>query len=283
MHESTAMRTDKARGAHGRLGSGHLRVLRTIHAEFAAEFAASLSAMLRTPVQVGVTGVVQLTYGQFVFGLENPGCATVVNAPPLAGSLLFELNTSILFPIIDRMLGGGREACVVACRPLTEIELRLVAKINEQILAAWQRAWQNTAVLAPRAARVESNPQLAQVALTHDPVVLVGFEITVGRRQGSMTFCLPAASLVPVAGLLAGSESGPISARKKSHVELSVGLKTSRIVAGELADLRVGDLITTDHAVGEPLVLSLDGRPAFQAQPGATQGKKAVRITAAMD
>ena len=50
----------------------------------------------------------QLTYGEFVFSLENPTCFNLLKADPLEGNLILDINPSILYPIIDRLLGGGR-------------------------------------------------------------------------------------------------------------------------------------------------------------------------------
>ena len=42
--------------------------------------------------------------------------------------------------------------------------------------------------------------------------------------------------------------------------------------------LRVGDVITTDKDIHDPLVVSVEGVPKFRAKPGAFKGRKAIRI-----
>ena len=56
-----------------------------------------------------LTSVDQLTYSEFVFSLENPTCFNLINAAPLEGQLILDINLSLLFPIIDRLLGGGSD------------------------------------------------------------------------------------------------------------------------------------------------------------------------------
>ena len=56
-----------------------------------------------------LTSVDQLTYSEFVFSLENPTCFNLLKAEPLEGNLILDINPSILYPIIDRLLGGGSE------------------------------------------------------------------------------------------------------------------------------------------------------------------------------
>ena len=61
-------------------------------------------------VEVKLTSVDQLTYSEFVFSLENPTCFNLLRAEPLEGNLILDINPSILYPIIDRLLGGGKDA-----------------------------------------------------------------------------------------------------------------------------------------------------------------------------
>ena len=88
-----------------RVGKEQMRSLQTMHEAFGRNFGASLSALLRTIVEVKLTSVDQLTYSEFVFSLENPTCFNLINAAPLEGQLILDINLSLLFPIIDRLLG----------------------------------------------------------------------------------------------------------------------------------------------------------------------------------
>ena len=88
-----------------RVGKEQMRSLQTMHEAFGRNFGASLSALLRTIVELKLTSVDQLTYSEFVFSLENPTCFNLINAAPLEGQLILDINLSLLFPIIDRLLG----------------------------------------------------------------------------------------------------------------------------------------------------------------------------------
>ena len=92
-----------------RVGKEQMRSLQTMHEGFGRNFGASLSALLRTIVELKLTSVDQLTYSEFVFSLENPTCFNLINAAPLEGQLILDINLSLLFPIIDRLLGGGND------------------------------------------------------------------------------------------------------------------------------------------------------------------------------
>ena len=105
---------------------------------------------MRTIVELKLTSVDQLTYSEFVFSLENPTCFNLINAAPLEGQLILDINLSLLFPIIDRLLGGGSDPAPPARRPLTEIELRLVSRITDLFCKEMKHAWENVLELTCR-------------------------------------------------------------------------------------------------------------------------------------
>jgi hypothetical protein len=97
---------------------------------------------LRTIVELKLTSVDQLTYSEFVFSLENPTCFNLINAAPLEGQLILDINLSLLFPIIDRLLGGGSDSGTVVRRPLTEIEQNLMRSVVDRALRELEYAYE---------------------------------------------------------------------------------------------------------------------------------------------
>ncbi len=126
-----------------RVGKEQMRALQSLHDAFSRNFSASLSALLRTIVEVKLTSVDQLTYSEFVFSLENPTCFNLLKAEPLEGNLILDINPSILYPILNRLLGGARDAGPPVRRPLTEIEMRLVGRLTSLFLSELKHAWDN--------------------------------------------------------------------------------------------------------------------------------------------
>lgn len=276
-----------------RVGKEQMRALQTLHEGFGRNYGAALSAMLRSIVEVKLTSVDQLTYSEFVFSLENPSCFNVLKAEPLEGNLILDINPSILYPIIDRLLGGGRELGVIARRPLTEIELRLVSRITSLFLEELRRAWENVLDLDLAVLRVESNPQLVQIVPPNEVVVLISFELTIGDLRGMLNLCIPFNSIERISTKL--SNNSWVAAGKRqvtpetiaavsrnlhgSEVEVVVELAQTRISTGELLSLRVGDIITTEKDVRSHLNVQVQGVCKFRASPGAYKGQKAIRVT----
>ena len=277
-----------------RVGKEQMRALQTLHEGFGRNFGAALSALLRAIVEVKLTSVDQLTYSEFVFSLENPTCFNLLRAAPLEGNLILDINPSILYPIIDRLLGGGRETVPLARRPLTEIELRLVSRITNLFLQEMKRAWENVIALDLSVEKVESNPQLVQIVPPNEVVVLISFELTLGELRGMMNLCIPFNSIERIGNKLSSNSWVAYGKRQASAesikqlsgniqgsvVELCVHLAETRISTSDMIGLRVGDIITTDKDVHTPIAVSVEGVEKFHARPGAFKGRKAIQIEA---
>lgn len=275
-----------------RVGQEQMRALQTLHEGFARNFGASLSVLLRTIVEVRLTSVDQLTYSEFVFSLENPTCFNLLSAAPLEGHLIFDISPSVLYPIIDRLLGGGKEHEPIARRPLTDIELRLVGRITDRFLKELAKAWETVLPLTLVVERVESNPQLVQIVPPSEVVVLIGFEVAVSGARGIMNLCIPFNSIERIGAKLTANtwmgysrsgrsdEAARILGRRLggSQVELVVTLAETRISTGDLLGLRVGDIITTDKDIRAPLAVAVQGISKFLASPGAFKGHLAVQV-----
>ncbi len=275
-----------------RVGKEQMRALQSLHEGFGRNFGAALSALLRNIVEVKLTSVDQLTYSEFVFSLENPTCFNLLRATPLEGNLILDINPSILYPIVDRLLGGGKESGPLARRPLTEIELRLVSRITGLFLDELKRAWENVLELDLAVERVESNPQLVQIVPPNEVVVLISFELTIGDVRGMMNLCIPFNSIERIGSQLISntwvsygkSEQSPETLQALSRsldgsvVDVEVTLAETVISTKDMLELRVGDIITTEKDVGTPLNVHIQGIRKLTARTGAVKGHKAIEV-----
>lgn len=279
-----------------RVGKEQMRALQTLHEGFGRNFGAALSGLLRSIVEVKLTSVDQLTYSEFVFSLENPTCFNLLRAEPLEGNLILDINPSLLYPIIDRLLGGGKDSGPITRRPLTEIELRLVSRITSLFLDEMHHAWENVLDLQLSVERVESNPQLVQIVPPNEVVVLISFELTVQEVRGMMNLCIPFNSIERIGNKLSANNWVSYGRRASTEatqrqigqglrgalLELVVELARTSISTGDLIGLRVGDIITTEKDRREPLEVNVSGVTKFHARPGAFKGRKAIQVERAV-
>lgn len=280
-----------------RVGKEQMRALQSLHESFARNFGASLSALLRSIVEAKLISVDQLTYSEFVYSLEIPTCFNLLRPTPLEGNWILDFSPSILYPIIDRMLGGSASAESLMKRPLSEIELRLTSRITHVFLRELKMAWGNTVTLNVELERVESNPQLVQIVPPNEVVVLVSFELMMGKARGMVNLCIPFNTIERIGSKLtnnswisyASSKSSPATQRQlqqmlgQSRVELVVSLARSTIRAVDLLNLAVGDIVTTEKDVKELLEVEVSGVGKFNGRAGAFKGKKAVEVVGILE
>src|SRR3954470_11438947 len=185
-----------------RVSKDQMRALEALHEGFGRNFGAALSGYLRTIVEVNVANIEQLTYSEFIHSLPNPTCFNLLKAEQLDGQLCLEISPLIIYPIIDRLLGGSNADLFIPQRPLTQIEQRLVQRITDRATLHLSEAWSNLTPSTFSVADFESNPQLVQIVPPNETVVVVGFELKMGSRAGTMSLCIPYNTLEPMMGTL---------------------------------------------------------------------------------
>jgi flagellar motor switch protein FliM len=274
-----------------RVSKDQVRALASIHEVFARNFGATLSGLLRTIIDVRVVGVEQLTYNEFIHSLPNPTCFIVLEAPPLEGQLCLELSPLIVFPVIDRLLGGDNANLMIPQRPLTTIEWRLMGRIVDRALENLTDVWHNLVDARFGVANTESNPQLVHIVAPTEIVVFVTFEIKFGPSAGTMSFCIPYNTVESVLGHLntqswfykpraptAGQQKRLLRNLVKSTVGVTVYLGRARLRLSDLRGLSPGDLIELEKRTESELILQVGGKTKFAARPGKLRGRRAVQV-----
>ncbi len=275
-----------------RVGKEQMRAFQSLHEGFARNFGASLSALLRTIVEAKLISVDQLTYSEFVYSLEIPTCFNLLKPMPLEGNWILDISPSLLYPIIDRMLGGAATPESAMKRPLSEIEIRLTTRITSAFLRDLTIAWSNAVSLRVEVERIESNPQLVQIVPPNEVVILVSFELTMGKTRGMVNLCIPFNTIERIGSKLtnnswigyASSRSTEASQKQISNLisesvtEVVVTLARSTLRATDLLNLQVGDIVSTEKDIRDPLEVEVQGLVKFTAKAGALKGRKAIEL-----
>ena len=122
-----------------RVSKDQMMALETLHEAFARNFGASLSGFLRTIVEVRVATCEQMTYGEFINGASEPDELQPDAGRHLDGQMCLEISPLIIYPIIDRLLGGTSQDLFIPQRPMTPIETRLISNVTNRGLEALTR------------------------------------------------------------------------------------------------------------------------------------------------
>ncbi|MFB3817281.1 MAG: flagellar motor switch protein FliM [Candidatus Methylomirabilales bacterium] len=277
-----------------RITKEQIRALQMLHDGFARGISSSLSAYLRTLVEVQLSSVEQLGYGEFMLSLAAPCSLGVFEMTPLKGGAILDLDPHLVFPMIDRILGGAGKASVEV-RELTEIERALVSRVYRKILGDLQSAWQQLGRWEARLLNLETNPQFVMLASPNDTATLIGFDVRIGESTGVMNLCLPFALLEPILPKLtmqrwsgsAAQGERQVSADVEAHLRaaplrLRAVLPPVTLSIARLSALKPGDVLPLRGWPDLPVTLEVEGTPCFRGRAGRRQRLRAVEITTPM-
>lgn len=270
-----------------------LRTLSMMHENFARLLNTHLSTSLRTMVSVEVISVDQTTYQEFVQSIGNPSVIGVLNAAPLKGNMIVELNTGIAFAIIDRMFGGPG-GNTLRPRVLTDIEEAVVRRFIGKSNDFLKEAWENVTEMNPKLEAIESNPAFVQIVPPSDMVIIITLQVKIGDVEGFMNLCIPYLVLEPIMSKLTttfwvaasatkdGNEKQTEALRKKMEkvkVPMTVRLGTIDVTIREFLTLGFGDVLQLDTRVKDELPCLVGKRTKFYCRPGTSGKRAAVQIT----
>ena len=176
--ESPAVKFDFRRP--DRIPKSQVRAIHLLHDNFVRNLVSSLSAYLRSYLTVNLVSVEQLSYGEFLDGLPSPTCIVSLGLSPYDGNGILELNPTLVFPILEMLLGGSGKSSVSIQRDITEIEQKLLDSLFRIILNDLKEAWKAVAPIEFTIQSVETEPQFLRVLAPTEAVVAVGIEIRIG-------------------------------------------------------------------------------------------------------
>lgn len=287
--ETTAVPYDFRRPV--RLSGDQVRAVEALHELYARSLQGALAALLRTPVEVKVAGVHQVILRDFVQTLPRPTVLSVVSWGAEEGAFLFEINPSVAWPMIERLLGSGRLGAAPPDRPLSALEWHVVETVLQKALDLLREAWAAAGTGELRILKRESDPALAALPNTDEPAVAVVLEVALGDRRGCVDVGYPlvaiqgrlerlAGTRAPKAGLAARAEGpeGPLEGLAGGRLKVEVSLPPAPIRLRDMREWRPGDVLVTRHSQGAPVVVSVEGRPKFVGRLGRLRDRRAVRI-----
>jgi len=273
-----------------RLSKEQVRSLYLLHDLFAHSLSSSLPLFLRAVSEVNLISVEQQSYGDYLRGLSDPTTIFTVAADTLRGVFAVELNLSIAFPVIDRMLGGeGQE--LSEPRPATDLELRVLEGFITVIAENYREIWKSVVEFETEIVGRETRPQLLQIVAPNEIVATVVYQIQIGDSKGLMSICLPVVMLETVissfnqSSYSSENQTAPEATfsllRTVSGVCFPVSAELEKVSAAvsDLMALSVGDVLRTNHSIEKSLNVSIADSPKFNGRIAALDGKLVVQIT----
>ena len=197
-----------------RISKEQIRSLHFLHDRFARNVASSLAAYLRAMTELSIVSVEQFSYSEFLMSLADPTAYYAIAMPPIDGLGALEINPTMAFTIVDRLLGGSG-AGAPPNRALTEIEQNVIDAVVRLVLEHLTETWRPVCELQFRIQARETRPQMLQVAGPNEAIILLVFDLKVGDIRGMLNLCIPAA-------VIEGTGSSFIQGWQRTHRDPTV-------------------------------------------------------------
>jgi flagellar motor switch protein FliM len=271
-----------------RISKEQIRSLHFLHDRFARNFASSLAAFLRMVTEVSIVSVEQFSYSEFLMSLSDPTAYYALSIAPLEGLCALELNPTIAFTMVARMLGGSGNS-VPPRRALTEIEQNVIDSVVKLLLEHLAETWRTVFDLQFRIQGRETRPQMLQVAGQNEAVIRLAFDVKVGDIRGMLNLCMPS-------GIIEATGTAFTQGWQRTHREPSpterawleatlgrVPLRVTttletRLRARDLVKLEPGDVLSLDIPASAPINVCVENQIKFMGRLASIEGRRSAIV-----
>lgn len=273
-----------------RISQDQLRSIHLLHEHFGRNFASSLSAYLRSFVDVSLASLEQVSYSSFIKSLPDPTLFASIGMRPLDSNIALELNPSLAFPMIDMILGGPGRA-LPENRNLTEIELNIIEGVIKLAMRDLCGAWHPIMEFEFYLEGKGTKAQMFQIVSPAETVIAVQMELRIAETTGMMNLCIPSRVLKVLRNKFdqqwnarrqktTGNEAERIyELIKPVSVPLSCEIRRSRLTVDDVLKISVGDVVELSERISDPVFLCIGGVTKFAGRIVQHRGKRAFEIS----
>ena len=243
-------------------------------------------------VEVSLDNITSIRFGDYVNSIPLPAMLTVFRAREWDNYGLMTVDSSLIYSIVDVLLGGrrGTAAMRIEGRPYTTIELSLVERMAQVVMADLSASFEPLSPVHFEFDRLETNPRFATIARPANAAVLVRLRIDMEDRGGRLEMVLPYATLEPVRELLLQMFMGEKFGRDsiwESHlatelwstnVEVEAVLEEQIMLLGDVMNLEVGSTIMLNRTPASQIDLRCGNIPLMRGRMGRTGNQIAIRL-----
>jgi flagellar motor switch protein FliM len=209
---------------------------------------------------------------------------------PYDGNGVLELNPSLVFPILEMLLGGTGKGSASIQRDITEIEQKLLDGLFRIILHDLREAWKGVTAVDFTIESMETEPQLLHLLAPNEAVVSIGVEVRIGESVGMMNIAMPSIVIkmmrqkfdqqwsVRKTHANATEQVRVLRMLRESALTLEARLEGPTLSIADLLGLSEGHLLTFDYPVERPVELLVNGVHKYTAQMVSTGRKRACLV-----
>jgi len=243
-------------------------------------------------VEVSLDRITSVRFGDYLNSIPLPAILGVFKAEEWDNFGLITVNSSLIYSIIDVLLGGrrGQTAIRIEGRPYTTIESNLVKRMIEVVLADAELAFKPLSPVKFNIDRLETNPRFAAISRPANAAILVRLRIDMEDRGGTVELLLPYATIEPIRDVLLQMFMGEKFGRDpiwENHLATEIGqaeiaveavLYEAKLPLRELMRLDVGDTLTLEMKPDANVAVRCGDVILTEGRMGRVGDRVAVRV-----
>src|SRR5271169_552624 len=244
-------------------------------------------------VEVSLDRITSVRFGDYLNSIPLPAILGVFKAEEWDNFGLVTVNSSLIYSIIDVLLGGrrGQIAIRIEGRPYTTIETNLVKRMIEVVLADAELAFKPLSPVKFNIDRLETNPRFAAISRPANAAILVRLRIDMEDRGGNIELLLPYATIEPIRAVLLQMFMGEKFGRDpiwEDHLATEIGqadiavnavLYEERLPLRKMMSLSVGDTLPLDMRADALVAVRCGSVTLTEGRMGRVGDRVAIRVT----
>jgi flagellar motor switch protein FliM len=250
----------------------------------------TLSKNLRFPVRIENLGVELHKFNEF---RDNHGANAClfenVRLDPLNGGSLIVFEPTLLYALVDALMGGLGVGELPGDRDISEIEVSLLYKLRTELLRDFENAWKPWFPLRLEHVRSDRNMNVVSgfidEEVCHIATLMISGDVL---PRSPIHFVHPYSSLEPLFEATSSRGGEDLDPSWKLNLEthlrravcdIGVEIGATTIPTARVRSLAPGDVLELDTHVGEEVDVHVDGEPVFKGHIGQSHSQYAVKIT----
>jgi flagellar motor switch protein FliM len=261
------------------------------HEAFCRTASTRLSAELRTPIELEVINVEQVTWSVAVASVPVPSIFGVISTQPLETTILVSAEQQLVFRFIELLIGGTSSETRMN-RTLTEIELALARRTFHGLVEQLSVAWNELFGLDLHLVDLEAIVANVELAPPSEPTVVLTIEARSGQSSSTMSLLVPYRAIAAVGSRLSGQyadvdapaqdeelEAALEAAIGGVEVEAAVEVGSLVLTIDDVLALKAGDVVQLHSRADEGATVCIGATRLYRAKPGRSGSRRAIEIT----
>ncbi|MDB5505417.1 MAG: fliM [Devosia sp.] len=244
-------------------------------------------------VEVTLESISSVRFGDYLNSIPLPAILSVIRAEEWENYGLLTVDSSLIYSMIDVLLGGRRAAGAVRVegRPYTTIEMALARRMIELVLEDTRRAFEPVTPVTFRLERLETNPRFAAISRPAHAAILIELRIEMDDRGGKIEILLPYATIEPIREQLMQMFMGEKFGRDPiweghlateiyaADIEIEAVLHEVDMPLRRMMSLVAGDTIMFERSPSDPVKIRTGEIVLTEAIMGRIGNQVSVRVT----